>query len=369
MRKMLSSIHKIVAYFPFISHYKNFYKIFKGFNNESYYFEKQMEKSRLERFVDYLYIFIKLKYLPINYHLYGFDQKKREEFKKYMGCTSNDKYYAKKIYPLFGRDTILIDDKLIFNIICNFHKLPVAKCYGVYPNEYEKSIKDIMLENNLVKIVVKPQCGAYGSGIHFLTIDDLCSSLESTYKGEYLLEEVIKQHSHLDEINPYSINSIRIISIILPDGNVKLLAGMLRTSSSEFPVDNFSRGGIVVGLDIKSGKLKKEGFFNHSALEKTTANNLRNPGSVIYKHPVTGIEFHNFKLPFWEELIAITIKAHKTFKRIKSIGWDIAIGQDGPVLIEGNRLWGTAGIQATNGGLLTKKNRMLFKKCGISFYT
>jgi len=37
------------------------------------------------------------------------------------------------------------------------------------------------------------------------------------------------------------------------------------------------------------------------------------------------------------------------------------------VVIEGNLDWGTAGIQAANGGLLNRRNRMLFAGHGIYF--
>jgi hypothetical protein len=38
------------------------------------------------------------------------------------------------------------------------------------------------------------------------------------------------------------------------------------------------------------------------------------------------------------------------------------------VIIEGNQQWGTAGIQAANGGLLTARNRALLAQYGLSFY-
>ena len=90
-------------------------------------------------------------------------------------------------------------------------------------------------------------------------------------------------------------------------------------------------------------------------------------GNTFKKHPLTETEFYNFKIPYWGEVKEIAYKAQKAFYNLKSIGWDFAITEDGPVLIEGNIEWGTAGIQAANSGLLTQKNRALFAQYGLHF--
>jgi len=60
--------------------------------------------------------------------------------------------------------------------------------------------------------------------------------------------------------------------------------------------------------------------------------------------------------------------AQKIFFELKAIGWDLAVSPQGPVIIEGNIEWGTTGIQATNGGLLTARNRLLFAQYGLTFH-
>jgi len=156
-------------------------------------------------------------------------------------------------------------------------------------------------------------------------------------------------------VNPYSVNSIRVISILRPDGRVELLRSMLRMSSDRSPVDNFSTGGIVVGIDLDTGKLNREGFSKPPY------------GTLVKKHPVTGTVFEGFQIPYWEEIKDITGKAQKVFHHMASIGWDVAIGTKGPVIIEGNQAWGTSGIQAATGGLLTPRNRELFAEHGLAF--
>ena len=95
---------------------------------------------------------------------------------------------------------------------------------------------------------------------------------------------------------------------------------------------------------------------------------LLGPGKILLRHPVTQTEFLNFQIPYWDNLKRMAIKAQKEFDHMKSIGWDIAITPEGPVIIEANQNWGTVGLQATNGGLLTDKNRRLFRQYGIAFH-
>ena len=390
---MKNILRKIYVHYPFFRHYIRFIQIFEGYNTPSYCINKTLNKSIISKLIDYLYIFFILKFMPSNYHLFGFDEKKRIEFRNYIGSIVTDPYHAKKCNSLWGQDTILVHDKYIFKLICSFHNLPVPKLFGLYNSiNNEKNLNDlklIMNKNNLKKFVLKPRFGAFGAGINFISYDDLNSFNKnvSLNNEEYIIEELIKQHNKLDKLNPYSINSIRIITLLCPDGNVGFLGAILRTSSTLIEVDNFTMGGIVIGINMNNGKLKKEGFLKYyipkdknnlkntksydsiiKNLEIMKKRKLIHPGKILLKHPVTNTEFFNFKIPFWEELKDMTIKAQKIFKHIKSIGWDIAIGTYGPIIIEGNQTWGTTGMQAANGGLLSKKNRILLRNYGITFY-
>jgi hypothetical protein len=383
----------LVKLYAFISHYRRLLHIFKGFSSPAFSADPSKVKSKITKFIDFLYIFFVLRMLPSNYHLFCFDTKNRKEYKKYIGSTATDPYAAINFRILWGSDTILLYDKLFFNVICKHHDLPVSTQYGIFGNDMHScqpsDIQRLMVRNNLNSVVLKPRYGAYGAGIHFISRDQL-RNLKGTQPwdaGEYVIEERIKQHSEMDKINHHSVNSIRIITFLCLDGSVELLGAMLRTSSSVLPVDNFTLGGMVIGIDIKTGKLKRDGFvknflnFKSNGIDAPSSlksikdridtmkkMNLVKPGRIFESHPITKTEFNNFQIPYWDETLEMILKAQKVFHHIKSIGWDIAIRSEGPVIIEGNHLWGTAGIQAANGGLLTEKNRKLLLQYGISFY-
>jgi glutathione synthase/RimK-type ligase-like ATP-grasp enzyme len=53
-------------------------------------------------------------------------------------------------------------------------------------------------------------------------------------------------------------------------------------------------------------------------------------------HPDTGEQIKGRVLPFWEEAKRLAAEAHRAFADRVVVGWDIAILEDGPILIEGN---------------------------------
>ena len=100
--------------------------------------------------------------------------------------------------------------------------------------------------------------------------------------------------------------------------------------------DNLNRGGIASIIDLASGELGPAQAFDVSEVMR---------GIVYDRHPQTGQPIAGRRLPRWEDVIALGVKAHEQFEGFHSIGWDIAITSDGPLLIEGNHDWGVRFIQ------------------------
>src|SRR5690606_10909580 len=56
-------------------------------------------------------------------------------------------------------------------------------------------------------------------------------------------------------------------------------------------------------------------------------------------HPDTGVCFEGFTLPYWNDTTNLVLRAHQAFPELGVIGWDVAITEQGPVLIEANHAW------------------------------
>lgn len=67
-------------------------------------------------------------------------------------------------------------------------------------------------------------------------------------------------------------------------------------------------------------------------------------------HPDSDLALQGHQLPHWPDAIALVTRAHRTaFPRFVSLGWDVALTPDGPVLIEANAGWGAEIMQTLNG--------------------
>src|SRR5699024_12718885 len=62
----------------------------------------------------------------------------------------------------------------------------------------------------------------------------------------------------------------------------------------------------------------------------------------VESHPNTFEKFQDFKIPFYNESCELAINLHESLYGIHSIGWDIAITPDGPLIIKGNDNWNVA---------------------------
>ena len=76
--------------------------------------------------------------------------------------------------------------------------------------------------------------------------------------------------------------------------------------------------------------------------------------------PGTDKTFVGFKLPHWPQIKEVALKAARVLPWARAIGWDIAIADRGPVLIEGNAEWSTSLLQIpAPRGLMTGEFKSL----------
>ena len=136
-----------------------------------------------------------------------------------------------------------------------------------------------------------------------------------------LIEEVIKQHHLLNEIYPGCINSIRIMSI-LKDDKVECFGSWIKFGANGSQVDGRIQGGSFAGVDEKTG------------IVVTTAIDGKN--NRFANHPNTGAKILGFQIPYWKEILELTGRAMRHVKGIDFVGWDVAITENGPVIVEGN---------------------------------
>lgn len=144
----------------------------------------------------------------------------------------------------------------------------------------------------------------------------------------FIIQPVVKNDESLRKLNPSTLNTIRIATC-MKNASVELWdPGMLRVGRSGADVDNFFQGGIGVAIE-NDGSLCEYGFCHDKTrvYEKLT------------RHPDSGVIFAGYKIPFYQETVKLVKQAHLLFPTIPTIGWDVAITDKGPQILEGNHDW------------------------------
>lgn len=178
-------------------------------------------------------------------------------------------------------------------------------------------------------LIIKPEKGSCGRGVEkintadFKSAEDMLEFIKS--KGDMVAEEVIIQNEILNKINPYSINTLRIVTI-LSHGKTNVVYAFIRIGTGKKIVDNINAGGMCAPINLETGKISHEGYDKNKVVYQT--------------HPDTGCTLVGFQIPFWEESLELCRQAAKEIPQMGYLGWDVAVTPTGPVLVEGNNLPG-----------------------------
>ena len=182
---------------------------------------------------------------------------------------------------------------------------------------------------SLGKVICKPISMGCGGGIFVAEIKSKQEARDIfdqiiAYRGEWIIEELIKQSAEMASWNPTSVNTIRFTTFKNKDG-IHYHAPCLRAGRLGAVVDNAGSGGILAIVNMDSGKIETMGHDDF--------------GNKYEKHPDSGINYIGWQVPRWKELVEMATEMHMTIMpKHKYIGWDFALTDKGWVVIEGN--WG-----------------------------
>jgi hypothetical protein len=186
------------------------------------------------------------------------------------------------------------------------------------------------------RIVTKPDTGSLGRNISIVeyTDDAAAKALFAQFNenNPFVCEEFIYQHDVMNKLNPYSVNTVRVMSVLV-NGQVEITSATLRAGvQTASIVDNLKSGGLGAAVDVTTGIVTTFGkdyqFHTYS------------------HHPITGVQIIGLNIPHWDKVIALIKEAHIRLPQCLLYGWDIAITPEGVDIIEANNAPGPMGNQA-----------------------
>lgn len=182
-----------------------------------------------------------------------------------------------------------------------------------------------LLRSNAPCVIKPTRASETGSGNNIRLLDssldnDELESLLSHYPSDFIVQDKIKQHPFLSALNPTSINTIRVVSLLY-ENHFSILACTLLVGEDGLT----SNGGhFRIGIDKDSGLLRD--FIIKGKGEPIDA--LPNAKDQSYKAA---------PIPSFQELLAMTKAMHSLLPHFGLIGWDFTIDSNGnPLFIEIN---------------------------------
>ncbi len=322
-------------------------------------------KSIMLMAYELFYLTLLHKELPVHY------------FSRYLfkNGTSNIKEYLpnkliRDITPRFNnsKQKEVLDNKLYFNLFYNQFNISLPKIVMYNHkhkfvtgnvttevkniNDLKVLLKDIFYQNPSYDsiFIKKTYASASGRNIFKLTRKELMEGTDSInefcndiLRSEFLFQETIKQHPDLDILNPSSLNTIRFDTFIDKDGRIDIISGFLKMSTNNSYVDNNIAGGCGVSINLNTGKLQKFGY------SKIKVSGVK----LLTEHPVTKTKFEDLSIPCLPEAKEVVLKVAGLMPGLRLVGWDVGIGESGPVLIEGNSDYGINSNDLMFGGYLS----------------
>lgn len=270
----------------------------------------------------FLYHWIDCIYCLIRYGC-GPSQYLEGGFYKLRGFDRNRTYTKYRSYKL----TKIFNDSSFVHICAN--KVDFNKHFSSFIGRKwiycKESTKEEILSfiENYQRVIAKPINLTRGEGVYELDRTIPKANLVCSLIGQdILLEELIIQHNQMCFGNK-SVNTLRVNTILDSNGEVHIVKTSLRCGVGNSLVDNYCAGGVVYPVNSEYGRVEGPG-----------GNSIK--GQAVFIHPCTEFFMIGREIPYWEEVVDLVKKAAIHLPQVRFIGWDVAITQKGPVLVEGN---------------------------------
>ena len=304
--------------------------------------------------VDFITLNRKINISFTEYFNFQFE-KQHENFRNTFLSSKNKKKYLSILNP--RKYYILARNKYLTHLYLENHNIRKADLFCYYnPNNrshhrtvaYDyNSVLEILKTKNVEQCILKPVESSHGDGVWLINkveytknecrlhrFDGAIIGLSELLSKEPLIfESYIEQTEQFKRFNPSSVNTIRFITTLYPGGDARLIAAFLKIGKGGACIDNAGSGGnIMAEVDPYTGQI----------LAVTQFDGWRKTKPITH-HFDTGELLEGVTINNWNDIKETVLQYQQSNPFLKAIGWDIAITDNGPVVIEINDEWDSTG--------------------------
>jgi len=316
---------------------------------------KYPSSQRLKVMRDYIALYRAKGLTPEEYYEFEFD-KRSEAFRRDFLGLNEQRYYLDMLNPL--KYFSLARNKFMAHKMLENNGVRISELYVYYQPEARysentecasdlSSVLRILKGKGVQSCVIKTTESSHGDNVWVIQnidyqkndamltrFDGQQLTLSSILNDEPLIfESVVRQTEQFAAFNASSVNTVRFMTALYPDGIAKVIATFIKIGRAGRCVDNAGGGGNVdVCVDVATGKIQYAIQFDgwHRVQE-------------IDCHPDSGNPLNGVVIENWESIKEEVIRFQQAFPYCKVAGWDIAITDEGPVVIEVNDFWDRTG--------------------------
>lgn len=314
--------------------------------------------SRIERkhiVADYKSLYRAKGLTTDEYYQFEFE-KRDEDFRKSFLGLNEQRYYLDYLNPIkyysLARNKYLahkiLEDTGVRKSVLYCYYQPEARYISSNDNASNlDEVLTILKEKNVQSCVIKTTESSHGNNVWviksidykdndamLIRFDGKELSLSSVLSQNALIfESIVKQTNQFASFNESSVNTVRFMTTLWPDGTARIIATFIKIGRAGKCVDNAGGGGNVdVCVDTETGEVK-------FAIQYDGWRNIKE----IERHPDSGNQLNGIIIENWEAIKEEIKKFQQAFPYCKAAGWDIAITDEGPVVIEVNDFWDRTG--------------------------
>lgn len=249
---------------------------------------------------------------------------------------------------------VVADDKIKFFEHCYLHGVATANIVTlITPAQAEGDIvKHVFSPQALAealppgKYFIKPSNGSHGEGTFSLTVTDTelhwagrrgtvedffiyCLAALKHTRSLIVQPRLMNHKAIRDVTRATGLSTIRVVTVRHSQG-IKIIGACLRVVVGDSETDSFSHGAsgnLLAAVDVVTGELIAARGSSSKTWPKV---------KDIAVHPNSGRPVVGVTLPYWNEVIKLVQQAHESIPDLATVGWDVAVLDAGPILVEAN---------------------------------
>lgn len=208
------------------------------------------------------------------------------------------------------------------------------------------------------QVIVAPSASAEG----LVTIDGALHPAETVWReieethrtAGWRMERRIAPHPDVAAFAPGATPTVRVLTLLV-GGETIVHAATLKIPRGQSGVDNFANhGNLAAPIDVVTGRVGRAVNFANTVAADV--------------HPDSRVAIAGLTVPHWEAVRAIALRGAEALAPLRALGWDIALGREGPVVLEANESWGQDIVQVPQDeGVLRGRFLDALREAGADF--